>query len=208
MQDHPDSAYGGRHRRNPGNPAGFDSAGFLRENVPENLSIEQAADALAQKMVAPLDTVIRSLDESAPGQSLIQVGRPALSMVMIRFEDGVMKVAIRDMVYLGHSATSPQFRIESTDCPGSCTGPNMVFAAGSSDAVTRFLRSRSERFRLGDPEYALKLLHIESASEPGTVGPPFSILEGDRNGFRWIAPGACPMDEFTAAETPSAHRTR
>jgi hypothetical protein len=76
----------------------------------------------------------------------------------------------------------------------------MVFAAGSTDAVTRFLLARSERLRLRDPEFALQLLHIEAGADPATVGPPFSILQGDRNGFRWIAPGACPADESSAAE--------
>jgi hypothetical protein len=120
-------------------------------------------------------------------------------MIMSRFENGVMKTAVRDLVYVGRVSGSPQFRIDSQNCPGSCRGLHMVFAAGTTDAVTKFLLSHSGRARLNDPAFALRLLRLEADAEPGTVGPPFSILEGDRNGFRWLTPGACPNAGFTAS---------
>jgi hypothetical protein len=86
-----------------GNPTGFDSAKFLEDNLSEDLPLEMSADALARKIAEPLGRVILELEESAPDQSLVEPGRPALSLVMGRFEDGVMKVAIRDIIYVGHS---------------------------------------------------------------------------------------------------------
>jgi|HubBroStandDraft_1064217.scaffolds.fasta_scaffold81645_2 hypothetical protein len=186
-----------------GNQSGFESASFLQERVAEDLPLEQAADNLAQEMAAPLRMAILELEHAAPDQSLVQAGRPALSMIMSRFENGIMKTAVRDLVYLGRGSGSPQFRIDSQNCPGSCRGLHMVFAAGTTDAVTKFLLSHSGRARLDDPAFALRLLRLEADAEPGTVGPPFSILEGDRNGFRWLTPGACQNADFTASGMPS-----
>jgi 20S proteasome alpha/beta subunit len=55
-----------------GNHTGFDSASFLRQNAPEDLPLNQAADKLAREMIAPLGTVILGLAESAPDQTLIE----------------------------------------------------------------------------------------------------------------------------------------
>jgi hypothetical protein len=189
-----------------GNQSGFESASFLQEHVADDLPLEQAADNLAREMAVPLRVAILDLEHAAPDQRLVQSGRPALSMIMSRFENGYMKTAVRDMVYLGRVSGSPQFRVDSQNCPGSCRGLNMVFAAGTTDAVTKFLLSHSERSRLKDPAFALRLLHLEADAEPDTVGPPFSILEGDRNGFHWLAPGACQNAEFAVSGILPARR--
>lgn len=188
-----------------GNQSGFESASFLQEHVAEDLPLEQAADNLAKEMAAPLRLAILELEHAAPDQSLVQSGRPALSMIMSRFEKGFMKTAVRELVYLGSVSGSPQFRIDSQNCPGSCRGLNMVFAAGTTDAVTKFLLSHSGRSRLKDPAFALRLLRLEADAEPDTVGPPFSILEGDRKGFRWLTQGACPNAEFAVSGMPPVH---
>jgi hypothetical protein len=185
-----------------GNLDGFDSASFLRKNLSEDTTLEVSADALARNALDPLGAMIRQLELAAPDQTVIQPGRPALSVVLSRFEGGVMKVAIRDVFYSGHSAGSPEFRIQSTNCPGSCAGPNMVFASGANAAIASFLLSRFGRSQLKDPAFALKLLRLEAGAEPAIVGPPFSILEGDRNGFRWVEPGVCQIGEVTAS-TPA-----
>jgi hypothetical protein len=80
----------------------------------------------------------------------------------------------------------------------------MVFTAGSSDAISKFLVSHPERYRLGDPAFALGLLRLEADAQPDIVSPPFSILVGDRNGFRWLAPGACTIDDFAVSGTSRA----
>jgi len=184
-----------------GNLSEFDTRGFVQENLSVDTTLENAADRLAQKSIAPLTAVIDGLAHTAPSQTLIIPGRPALSIVLTRFENGGTRVAIRDIVYTGRAAGAPEFRIQSTNCPGDCKGPHMVFAAGASDAVTRFLMSRSVRVRLKDPAFALDLLRVEAAAEPSIVGPPFSVLQGDRTGFRWIEAGACQDNDVTVARS-------
>ena len=184
-----------------GNLEGFDSASFLRENLSEDTALEASADGFVHKALDPLSRTIRQLERAAPNQTLIQPGRPALSVVLSRFEDGVMKVAIRDVFYARQPDGSPEFRIQSTDCPGNCAGPNMVFASGANAAIASFLLSRFGRSQLKQPAFAIKLLNLEAGAEPAIVGPPFSILEGDRDGFRWIESGACQAGEAAAARS-------
>ena len=181
-----------------GNLADVDTRRFVQQNLEAGIPIKDAADRLAQEIVAPLTTVIDELARTAPRQTLIVPGRPVLSIVLARFEDGGTRVAIRDILYTSRAEGTPEFHIESTDCPGNCKGPHMVFAAGATQALTRFLASRSAPVRLKDPAFALDLLRLESAAEPSIVGPPFSLLQTDRTGSHWIEAGACQNETIAA----------
>jgi len=180
-----------------GNLADFDAAAFVRQNLQADATLPVSADHLAQSVLPQLSAVIDQLEKNAPGQSLVVPGRPVLSIVLTRFEDAGMKVAIRDVVFTGVAGGGPEFRVQSTNCPGECRGPHMIFAAGASEAVTRFLISRPPHPRLKDPAFAVDLLRLEAAAEPDIVGPPFSILHGDSTGFRWIDAGACQEEDVT-----------
>jgi len=162
---------------------GFDSMAFLGEHLADGQPLEAAADSLAKAAALRLPNVVAHF---------IQPGRPAVTFLLARIENGATRVAIRDVLYLGESGAQPQFRIESSNCPGNCAGPNMVFAAGSSQAITESLASSpSHRSRLKDPSFAEELLRLETDANPQTVGPPFSILKLDETGVHWRSAGAC-----------------
>ena len=173
-----------------GDLAGFDTLQFLQSKLPASGGLPNAADELVRAVIGPLRAIIARLDGAGGAGRQILPGRPALSVMMARHEDGAMKLAIRDIVFTGtHGA--PEFRVLATNCPGNCAGFNMVFAAGANDRILQFTSSHSNHLRLTDYRFAVKLIQLEADADPDNVSPPYAILEGDRNGFRWIAPGAC-----------------
>jgi hypothetical protein len=74
-------------------------------------------------------------------------------------------------------------------------GGTGVFVFGEHGAIDEIYGDRKALAELvsarGAAEAARRLVQLEIAKAPETVGPPVSVLEITKNGVRWLERGMC-----------------
>jgi hypothetical protein len=175
---------------------GYSALEIATSRLSLALPLEDIADEIARAVTRPLEIAVLKMNRPGGAESMFQEGNVALSITLARFEAGVLKVTIREIVFTALKRDAIAFEIRSLNCPGNCSNPRIAFAAGEHEAIDHAFRSRAfNEKRLNDANLALEMLGLESAKRPDRVGPPFSVLRITSRGLDWIQSGACASSD-------------
>lgn len=161
---------------------------IAQKTVSARRSLEQNADAVAQRLISPLLSELYWSFKHSPAKirDILREKQPLSSIVFVGVERGVPKFSIRNF-YAAKVDKKWRIAVESFRCPGDCGSAQYTAYMGKSNAIRKFLAGRKGA-AVGTPAETINILIQQeiAAGTPGVNGP-VDILKINWNGSRtWL----------------------
>jgi hypothetical protein len=141
-----------------------------------------------ENILSPLTQAMESIkqtDEKVFNQQFN--GQAAVATLFFGLEGDNLIFFMRDFIPFISPSGQISIRIERKNCPGSDC-PTGIAAAylGEKDAIKEVLKTNPKFWKIGLVEGASRLVELEIAAKPDTVGLPIDIVYINRTGVNWL----------------------
>lgn len=161
---------------------GYDVARDINTALSGSRDLVQALNSLRTDIGPGLGRSLEWGRRNAPKEYRAFDGKLALSILVIGFSSNAPSISVI-------SWTAQNGRVIRQD--GRELGPNQFNGIGTLDALISYLSLNRQWFQAPPQQRIQSALEIENSAAPAEVGPPFSIVQIDRRGVRWLNRGPC-----------------